>query len=91
MSDAQIRLEILNQLKRDPSIEATHIVVVVDKGAVTISGNVHSHTENLAIEAATRRVQGVTMIKNEIGVQYPSDQGTAGPEIAKRLPRENIM
>jgi osmotically-inducible protein OsmY len=84
MSDITLRQDIIDELEFEPSINAAHIGVAVDKGVVTLSGHVDSYAEKLAAEKAVKRVKGVHAIAEEIEVRFPSDKKTADDEIASR-------
>lgn len=84
MSDIVLRQDIMDELEFEPSINAAHIGVVVDKGVVTLSGYVDSYAEKLAAEKAVKRVKGVLAIAEEVEVRFPSDKKTADDEIASR-------
>ena len=85
MSDLTLRQEILDELEWEPSVDAAHIGVVVDKGFATLSGHVSSYTEKLAAERAVTRVKGVTAIAENIEIRYPAAKRTADDQIAKRV------
>lgn len=84
MTDTDLRQRIIDELEFEPSINAAHIGVVVDKGVVTLTGHVASYAEKLAAEYAVRRVKGVHGIAEEIEVRYPETKKTADDEIAAR-------
>jgi osmotically-inducible protein OsmY len=84
MSSLQLRQDILDELEYEPSVDAAHIGVAVDKGVVTLTGHVAKYAEKQAALAAVRRIQGVRAIAEEIEVRYPSDKKTSDDEIAKR-------
>jgi osmotically-inducible protein OsmY len=84
MSDLQLRKDVLDGLEYEPSVNAAHIGVAIDKGIATLSGHVASYAEKIAAIAAARRVKGVRGIADEIDVRYPSDKKTSDDEIAKR-------
>jgi osmotically-inducible protein OsmY len=84
MSDLSLQKTILDELEWEPSIDAAHVGVSVDKGIVTLSGHLGSYAEKLAAERAVRRVKGVTGIAEEIVVRYPGTKQTADDQIAKR-------
>lgn len=84
MSDLQLRQDVVDELEFEPSVNAAHIGVAVDKGVVTLSGHVGSYAEKTAAVTAARRVKGVRAIADDIEVRYPSDKKTADDEIAKR-------
>ena len=84
MGDLQLRQDVVDELEYEPSIDAAHIGVAVDKGVVTLTGHVASYAEKQAAIAAVRRIKGVRAIADEIEVRYPSDKKASDDEIAKR-------
>jgi osmotically-inducible protein OsmY len=68
----------------DPSVNAAHIGVVAEEGAITLSGHVGSYAETITAERAVKRVFGLHGVAQEIEVRYPSDKKTADDQIAKR-------
>jgi osmotically-inducible protein OsmY len=84
MNALQLRQNVLDELEFEPRINAAHIGVAADKGAVTLTGHVTNYAEKQAAIAAVRRVRGVHAIADEIQVRYPSDKKTSDDEIAKR-------
>ena len=84
MSDKQLRQDVLDEFEFDPSFNAAHIGVAVDKDVVSLTGHVESYAEKLAVLAAARRVKGVRAIADEIEVRFPNQPKTADDQIAKR-------
>jgi hyperosmotically inducible protein len=84
MSELQLRQDVVDELEFEPSVDAAHIGVAVDKGVVTLTGHVASYAEKQAAIAAVRRVKGVRAIAEEIEVRYPMDKKTSDDEIAQR-------
>jgi osmotically-inducible protein OsmY len=84
MSELQLRQDVVDALEYEPSVDAAHIGVAVDKGVVTLTGHVASYAEKQAAIAAVRRVKGVRAIAEEIEVRYPLDKKTSDDEIAQR-------
>jgi len=84
MSELRLRQDILDELEYEPSVNAAHIGVAVDKGVVSLTGHVGSYAEKLAAVAAVWRIKGVLAIADEIEVRYLSDKKTSDDEIAKR-------
>ena len=84
MSELQLRQGVVDELEFEPSVDAAHIGVAVEKGVVTLTGHVASYAEKQAAIAAVRRVKGVRAIAEEIEIRYPSDKKTSDDEIAKR-------
>ena len=84
MNALQLRQNVLDELEFEPSIDAAHIGIAVDKGAVTLTGHVASYAEKQAATAAAGRVKGVHAIADNIEVRCPSDKKTSDDEIARR-------
>lgn len=84
MSDLQLRQDVVDELEYEPSVDAAHIGISVDKGVVTLTGHVASYAEKQVAIIAVRRVKGVRAIAEEIEVRYPSHKKTSDDEIAKR-------
>src|SRR5450759_3696327 len=85
MSEVLLRRIILDELEYEPSVDATHIGVAVDKGIVTLTGHVASFAEKQAAITAVRRVNGVRAIADEIEVRYPFEKKISDDEVAKRV------
>jgi osmotically-inducible protein OsmY len=84
-SDAQLQLDVLEELKWEPSVDAEQIGVAAKDGVVTLSGIVGSYSEKLLAEKTARRVDGVRAIAEELAVRYASDPKTSDSEIARRV------
>jgi osmotically-inducible protein OsmY len=89
MDDLLLRQDVLAELEFEPSVDAAHIGVAVEKGVVTLTGHVRSYTEKQSALAATRRVRGVRAIADEIALRYPAEKKFSDDEIAKRV--SNIL
>jgi len=84
MSDLQLRQNVLDELKYEPSVNAAHIGVTAENGVVCLIGHVATYAEKLEAVKAARRIKGVRAIADEIEVRYASDKKTSDDEIAKR-------
>lgn len=84
-TDSQLQLDVLEELKWDPSVHHEAIGVAVNKGVVTLSGLVKSYSEKLNAEKAARRVKGVRAIAEELAVRYDFQPKTDDSEIARRI------
>jgi VCBS repeat-containing protein len=82
-SDSQLQLDVLDELKWEPSIDANEIGVAVHDGIVTLTGYVPSYAEKLAAERAAARVSGVKAIAEEIEVKLPGSIRRTDAEIAE--------
>jgi osmotically-inducible protein OsmY len=85
MDDLELQNCIVEELRFDPRVNASHIGVVADAGVVTLSGHVGSYAEKLAAESAVRRVKGVRALAEEIEVRLSDDMKTSDDEIARRV------
>ena len=84
MSEVLFRRIILDELEFEPSVDAAHIGVSVDKGVVILTGHVNSFAEKQAAIAAVRRIKGVRAIAEEMEVRYPFEKKVSDDDIAKR-------
>jgi osmotically-inducible protein OsmY len=88
-TDAQIRDDVIEELRWDPQIiEPDAIGVAVMDGAVTLTGHVPSYAEKLAAARAAERVYGVKAVANDLKVQLagsPRDDSDIATAIAHVL------
>ena len=84
MDDSTLRQDIIDELEFEPSINAAHIGVAVERGVVTLTGHVTTYAQKAAAEEVVRRVKGVKGIAQEIEVRPIGANKTADDEIAKR-------
>lgn len=84
-TDSQLQLDIMEELKWEPSLDHEAIGVSIKDGVVTLSGIVSSYSEKLLAEQTARRVKGVRAIAEELSVRYPNQPKTSDSEIAKRI------
>ena len=88
-SDAQLKKDVLAELAWDPSIDARHVGVAVEKGVVTLLGHLESFAEKHAIERAVQRVPGVHAIAVELDVKLTPAHQRSDSEIA--LAAETVL
>lgn len=81
-TDAQLKLDVANELQWDPSINAAHVGVAVDNGVVTLTGHLNTFAEKFAIERAVRRVEGVKAVAIELDVKLAPGHVRSDTEIA---------
>ncbi|MBY0260559.1 BON domain-containing protein [Methylobacterium sp.] len=84
MNDKILRQSIVDELDFEPSIDAAHIGVAVDKGIVTLTGHVGSYTERVAAEKAARKVRGVRGVVEEIKVRFAGEALPRDEDLARR-------
>lgn len=80
-TDQDIRSAVTDELDWTPGINATHVGVGVNKGAVTLSGEVDSYPEKRLAERTALRVRGVLAVADDITVRIPG--GTNDTDIAR--------
>lgn len=85
MTDKQLRLDIIDELDFEPSIDAADIGVAVDQGVVTLTGHVRSYSDKVTALDIVENVLGVRAIADEIEVRPVGMHITADDEVAKRI------
>jgi osmotically-inducible protein OsmY len=81
-TDTQLKLDIEQELRWDPTVNDAQIGVSVDKGAVSLLGAVDTYAQKWAAEDATKRVSGVRTVAQDLTVKILSDHRRTDPEIA---------
>lgn len=71
-SDKELQHDIMEDLRWDPSIDASKIGVAVSSGVLTLTGGVPSYFLKQTAERIAKRVAGVRAVANDIEVQLPS-------------------
>ena len=82
-TEAQLKLDVAEELKWEPSVNATQIGVEVKEGIVTLAGHVESYAEKWNAEAAAQRVSGVKALAVEMDVKLPGDSRRTDADIAR--------
>lgn len=85
-SDHDIQTDVMEELRWEPSVNATEIGVAVHNGVVTLSGNVNFYSEKLAAEKAAKRVKGVKAVAEDIEVKI-ADGKLSDSQIAETIIR----
>jgi osmotically-inducible protein OsmY len=81
-TDSQIQLDVLAELKWEPSVHAAGIGVEVKDGVVTLAGHVSSYAEKFDAERAAQRVSGVKALAVEMDVKLAGTSKRTDGEIA---------
>ncbi|MEO7642623.1 MAG: BON domain-containing protein [Ramlibacter sp.] len=99
-SDSQLKTDVSEELKWEPSVNATHIGVEVEGGIVTLAGHVDSYAEKWNAEKAAQRVSGVKGLAVEMDIKLPGYSARTDADIARSaeqalawtsyLPRDEI-
>lgn len=71
-SDQQIKVDVVNQLDWNASVDASNIKVAVSGGEVTLTGTVDYFSVRRAAGDIASVIPGVRDISNKIKVSYPS-------------------
>ena len=88
-SDRQIQLDVLDELRWEPSVNATDIGVTVKDGVVTLEGTVDSYAEKWAAERAAKRLPNVKDLAVELEVKLPGSSERSDADIARTA--ENVL
>jgi osmotically-inducible protein OsmY len=86
-SDIQLKQDIENELRWDPKVNSAQIGVSVDKGAVTLLGEVGTYPQKWAAEDAIKRVSGVRTVAQDLTVKILSDHKRTDSDIATAVRR----
>jgi osmotically-inducible protein OsmY len=84
-SDPEIHQEVLHELDWDTHVLETEIGVTVDRGIVTLSGQVGSWAKREAAQEAAHRVAGVLDVANDIEVHLPGSGPRSDADIARAV------
>jgi osmotically-inducible protein OsmY len=82
-SDSEIKRDVEEELKWNPSVDPTDIGVAVKNRVVTLTGFVKSYSEKYEAERAAKRVAGVVGVANDIEVRLPTGTERPDPELAR--------
>jgi osmotically-inducible protein OsmY len=77
-----LKNEVMDELKWEPSVNEADIGVIVKNGIVTLTGTVDSYGEKSAAERAAQRVLGVKGVANEIEIRLPGINKRTDTDIA---------
>jgi osmotically-inducible protein OsmY len=67
-SNTQLQQDVLEELRCDPTVEASQIGVTASNGVITLRGLVNTYAQKLAAEEAAKRVSGVKAVAVELEV-----------------------
>ncbi|MCX7279913.1 MAG: BON domain-containing protein [Burkholderiales bacterium] len=81
-SDSQLKHDVLDELKWEPSVNATNVGVEVRDGIVTLAGRVESFSEKWHAERAVQRVHGVRGLAVDVNVELPGLRQHTDADIA---------
>ena len=81
-TDDELKIDVLEQLRWAPTVTSSNINVATHNGVVTLSGSVPTYAEKWAAEQATRRVEGVKVIDEEIDVNLDGEHARKDAELS---------
>jgi osmotically-inducible protein OsmY len=87
-TDNSTREAVLHELQWDPQIDATHIGVVANDGAVALSGHVSTYAHRYESVRAAERVYGVRAVADDIEVKVSGDGQRSDDDIAETIARQ---
>jgi VCBS repeat-containing protein len=82
-TDRELQLDVVDELRWEPGVDATEIGATVKDGVVTLTGTVDSFAEKWAAEAAVKRLSGVKALAVELEVKLPGDCKRTDADIAE--------
>lgn len=82
-TDRQLQQDVMDELKWEPSVEATAIGVEVKDGIVTLAGHVDSYAQKVAAEHTAQRVSGVKGVVMEIDIALPGSNKLKDADLAR--------
>jgi osmotically-inducible protein OsmY len=81
-SDSQIKSDVLDELKWDPTVDETDVGLQVHNGVVTLVGKVNSYATKLKARDAAHRVAGVLDVVDDMQVRLPKLWERADEDLA---------
>jgi osmotically-inducible protein OsmY len=82
-TDNALQLDVIAELKWEPSVNASNVGVEVKDGIVTLAGHVDSYGEKWDAERAAQRVAGVKAIAIEMDVRLSGPNKRTDADIAR--------
>jgi len=82
-SNTQLQQDVLQELKYEPSVDASEIGVTAKDGIVGLTGNVKNYAEKNAAVHAAERVAGVKAVTDEMKVDLPAFHVRNDEDIAR--------
>ncbi len=82
-TDSQIQQDVINEIKWDPSVTSSQLIVTANDGIVTLRGSVPHFYEKSLAEDAAQRVGGVRAVADEIEVNLIGAYNRSDEQIAQ--------
>lgn len=86
-TDDEIAQRALQSLNWDIGVPANAVKVKVEKGWITLTGEVDWYYQRSAAEADVRKLRGIVGVSNEISIKPPADAGNVPEKIKAALDR----
>jgi len=86
-NDLATKNAVIDELEWTPDVDAAGIGVAVERGAVTLSGEVDDYAERIAARHAALRVRGVSAVLDSMTVHPKSATPVTEADIAKEVER----
>jgi osmotically-inducible protein OsmY len=84
-TDAQLKKDVIEELKWEPTVTSENITVAAKDGVVTLGGTVPHYAEKRAAERATQRVEGVKAIAEELEVHLHTQYERTDSDVAQAV------
>jgi len=81
-TDSELKMDVLAELKYEPSVKFTDIGILVKHGVVTLNGFATSFAEKWHAVRAAKRVKGIKAIADDIEVKLPDSWARNDGDIA---------
>ncbi len=84
-TDAEIKRDVIEELRWDPRINESEVGIQVARGIVTITGAVSSYPKRIAAREAAHRVHGVLDVVDEMTVRLPQPFTRTDQDLARAI------
>ncbi len=81
-TDAELKADILAELKYEPNVKVTDLGVLVHDGVVTLNGHTNSYMGKWEAVRTIKRIAGVKAIADEIELKIPGSVSHTDEDIA---------
>lgn len=83
LSDKELTNQIVAALKREPSLDAAQIGVMLEDGVAVLTGYVRNYSEEWIAARTVGRVQGVRGVVDKLTIRLPEVSHRPDPEIER--------
>ena len=85
VSDSDLKQRVIDELRWEPAVDSAHIGVIATDGAIVLNGYAGTFHQRFRAIEATRRVDGVRAIADEIDVRLTREHVRDDAEIATHI------